>query len=192
MTIGRFALRTVVGGIMMGHGLQKLVGWFDGPGLSGTEQAMAAMDLHPAPYQARAAAVSETVGGGLTALGFLNPIGPAMIIGTMIVAIRKVHGKNGLWLTNGGYEYNLLLIVAAAALAAEGVGSASFDALRGADRHGARWALAALAAGAAAAAATISSSERLRPPAEAAVPPDAGVATDGGAPAGSLSPSEVS
>src|SRR5580704_6087236 len=98
MGIGRLILRTVVGGLMVGHGLQKLVGWFDGPGLSGTEQAMAAMDLHPAPQQARLAATSETVGGGLTALGLLNPLGPAMIIGVMAVAIHKVHGKNGLWL----------------------------------------------------------------------------------------------
>jgi putative oxidoreductase len=161
--IGRVVLRTVVGGLMVGHGLQKLVGWFDGPGLSGTEQAMAAMDLYPAPQQARLAATSETVGGGLTALGLLNPLGPAMIIGVMAVAIHKVHGKNGLWLTGGGYEYNLTLIAAAAALAAEGGG---LDALFGADRHGVRWALAALAVGGAAAAATVSVAERLRPPPE--------------------------
>jgi putative oxidoreductase len=170
---------------MMGHGLQKLAGWFHGPGLGGTEQAMAALDLHPARHQAKLAALSETVGGGLTALGFLNPLGPAMIIGTMAVAIHKVHGKNGLWLTSGGYEYNLTLIIAATALAADGVGPASVDALLGADRHGVRWALAALTAGSVAAAATVATSERLRPRPKASPLLDGGAATDDSAAVGS-------
>jgi putative oxidoreductase len=160
---------------MMGHGLQKLVGWFDGPGLGGTEQAMAAMDLHPARHQAKLAALSETVGGGLTALGFLNPLGPAMIIGTMAVAIQKVHGKNGLWITSGGFEYNLTLIAAAAAVAADGPGAASLDALLGSDRHGVRWALAAVTAGAVGAAATVAASGRFRPEPEVS-PPGSGEA----------------
>lgn len=158
---------------MMGHGLQKLAGWFNGPGLVGTEQAMAHMDLHPARHQARLAALSETLGGGLTALGFLNPLGPAMIIGTMTVAIQKVHGKNGLWITSGGYEYNLTLIAAAAAVAADGAGRVSVDALLGSDRHGTLWALAAVTAGAVGAAATIAASERFRPPPETPAPSDA-------------------
>jgi putative oxidoreductase len=170
---------------MMGHGLQKLAGWFHGPGLGGTEQAMASLDLHPARHQAKLAALSETVGGGLTALGFLNPLGPAMIIGTMTVAIQKVHGKNGLWLTSGGYEYNLTLIVAAAALAADGVGPFSVDGLLGRDRQGARWALAALTAGAVAAAATVTTANRLRPAPEASPPLDGGEATDDSAAVGS-------
>ncbi len=181
MKIGTFILRTVVGGVMMGHGLQKLAGWFDGPGLGGTEQAMASLDLHPARHQAKLAALSETIGGGLTALGFLNPLGPAMIIGTMTVAIQKVHGKNGLWLTSGGYEYNLTLIVAAAALAADGVGPISLDGLLGTDRHGARWALAALTAGAVAAAATVTTANRLRPAPEASAALDGSAASDDGA-----------
>jgi putative oxidoreductase len=166
---------------MMGHGLQKLVGWFHGPGLGGTEQAMAAMDLHPARHQAKLAALSETVGGGLTALGFLNPLGPAMIIGTMVVAIQKVHGKNGLWLTSGGYEYNLTLIIAAAALAADGAGPASVDALLGTDRQGAPWAVAAVTAGALAAAATVAVAGRMRPEPERSALLDNGAAAGDGA-----------
>ena len=104
-----------------------------------------------------------------------------MIIGTMTVAIQKVHGKNGLWLTSGGYEYNLTLIVAAAALAADGVGPISVDGLLGTDRHGARWALAALTAGAVAAAATVTTANRFRPAPEASAPLDGSAASDDGA-----------
>ena len=60
MALGTLALRLVVGGLIAGHGLQKLTGSFDGPGLEGTEQMMGALDLHPARRQALAAAWTET------------------------------------------------------------------------------------------------------------------------------------
>ena len=81
-------------------------------------------------------ALSETIGGGLTALGFLSPLGPAMIMGTMAVAIKKVHLKNGLWSSNKGYEFNLTLIAASFALAADGPGLLSVDWMLGKQRKG--------------------------------------------------------
>jgi putative oxidoreductase len=170
MATGRLILRTVVGGLMLGHGLQKLRGSFGGPGLEGTEQAMGAMGLHPARHQALAAALSETAGGGLTAAGLLSPLGPAMIIGTMAVAIHKVHAKNGVWISNGGYEYNLTLIAAAAALAGTGPGPVSVDGLLGHRREGIGWLSGAVAVGVGAAAATVAVSERFKPAGGDAVP----------------------
>jgi putative oxidoreductase len=163
MTIGRSILRTTLGGLMLGHGLQKLRGSFDGPGLEGTEQAMRAMGIHPARQQALAAALSETIGGGLTAAGLLSPLGPAMIIGTMAVAIKKVHFKNGVWVTNGGYEYNAVIIAAAIALAADGPGAVSIDGLLRRRRSGPHWGIGAVALGLAGAAATLAISERFTP-----------------------------
>jgi putative oxidoreductase len=163
MTIGRSILRTTLGGLMLGHGLQKLHGSFGGPGLEGTEQAMAAMGIHPAKHQAVAAALSETIGGGLTAAGLLSPLGPAMIIGTMAVAIKKVHGKNGVWVTKGGYEYNALIIAAAIALAADGPGAVSIDGILRSRRSGLPWAVVSVVLGLAGAAATLAISERFRP-----------------------------
>ena len=66
----------------------------------------------------------------------------------MLTAIHRVHLKNGPWLTNGGYEYNIVLIAAALALAEAGPGELSLDAALGRERSGPAWALAALAAGA--------------------------------------------
>ncbi|MBO0732318.1 MAG: DoxX family membrane protein, partial [Acidimicrobiaceae bacterium] len=47
MSLARLMFRTTVGGIMLGHGLQKLTGAFDGPGLEGTEEMMAAIGMYP-------------------------------------------------------------------------------------------------------------------------------------------------
>src|SRR5487761_1322159 len=127
MASGRLVLRVTVGGLVMGHGLQKLRGSFGGAGLEGTEAMMKTIGMHPAKYQAWAVALSETVGGGLTAVGLLSPLGPAMITGTMAVAIKKVHAKNGVWVSSGGFEYNLTLIAAAFALAGAGSGPLSID-----------------------------------------------------------------
>jgi putative oxidoreductase len=149
---------------MMGHGLQKLNGSFGGPGLEGTEQAMGGLGLHPAKQQALAAALSETVGGALTAAGFLSPLGPAMIAGTMAVAIHKVHAKNGVWVTKGGYEYNLTLIAAAFALASEGPGPLSLDGLLRKQRSGFRWGVASLILAGVGAAATVAVANRFAPP----------------------------
>ena len=180
MPTGRFLLRTTLGSLMLGHGLQKLNGSFGGQGLEATEQAMGALGLHPAKHQARAAALSETVGGGLTALGFLSPLGPAMVAGTMVVAIHKVHAKNGVWISDGGFEYNALIIAAALTLAAQGPGPLSLDGLLRKERSGTKWGILALVMGVAGAATTLAVANRFRP--------DDGPAADDGV--GSTDPSE--
>lgn len=40
----------------------------------------------------------------------------------MIDAIITVHGKNGFWLTDGGYEYNFILIAVVLGVALTGPG----------------------------------------------------------------------
>ena len=59
--------------------------------------------------------------------GLLTPLGALLIVASMAVAIAKVHGPKGFWIQNGGFEYNLVLLVAALALAATGAGSLSLD-----------------------------------------------------------------
>jgi len=147
MKIWRLLLRMVVGGLFVGHGTQKLFGWFGGHGLEATSQGFEQMGLRPGKTNAIAAGAGEAAGGALLAAGFLTPLAAASIIGTMLVAMHRVHLKNGPWVTNGGYEYNLVLILAALAVAEAGPGPLSLDAAIGRERKGTIWALAALLAG---------------------------------------------
>ena len=136
MGFWRLAARTVIGGLFIGHGTQKLKGWFDGPGLDGTEQMMKSLKMEPARENALLAGATETVGGGLLVAGLATPIASAALIGTMITAIRKVHLAKGPWNSDGGYEYNLVLIASLLELAASGPGKYSLDRLLHTERPG--------------------------------------------------------
>jgi putative oxidoreductase len=160
MEIGRLAARAVIGGLFIGHGTQKLFGWFGGPGLSGTEQMMGALEMRPTKANAIAAGVSEAAGGTLLVLGAATPVAAASLIGTMATAIHKVHRPNGPWVAQGGWEYNAVLIAALTALIDAGPGDLSVDALAGRDEWGPAWALGGLAVGGAAAAAAIALGRR--------------------------------
>ncbi|HEY4824098.1 MAG TPA: DoxX family protein [Solirubrobacteraceae bacterium] len=148
MKLGRLLLRFVVGGFFIGHGTQKLFGWFGGNGLKATAEGFDQLGLKPAQAHATAAGVAEAGGGALLVAGLETPLAAAAITATMITAVRTVHLKNGPWASNGGYEYNVVLIAAALALAELGPGPLSLDAARGHERSGAGWALAAAGAGA--------------------------------------------
>jgi putative oxidoreductase len=148
MKIGRLLLRLVVGGLFVGHGTQKLFGWFGGNGLDSTAQSFEQLGLRPGRANALAAGAAEAGGGTLLALGLATPLASTVLISTMLTAIHRVHGKNGPWLTNGGYEYNVVLIAAALLLAELGPGGLSLDAARGRERSGSALALAVLGAGA--------------------------------------------
>jgi putative oxidoreductase len=143
MNIGRLLLRLAVGGFFVGHGTQKLFGWFGGHGLEGTGQFFESLGMRPGKQHAAAAGAAEAGGGAMLVLGLATPISAAVLTATMLTAIYRVHLKNGPWATDGGYEYNLVLIAAALTLAEVGPGEPSL----GSDWHGPKVALAALAMG---------------------------------------------
>ena len=149
--IAKLATRVLIGGLFVGHGTQKLKGWFGGPGIDGMAQGMEAMGMHPPRRNAYAAGLSETVGGGLLALGLFTPAAASALTGTMLVAIKKAHLANGPWVSNGGWEYNAVLIAATLAFAEKGPGEISLDHALGTERSGVGTALAAAGVGAAAA-----------------------------------------
>ncbi|WP_205699607.1 DoxX family protein [Conexibacter sp. SYSU D00693] len=112
MQLGTSILRAVVGGLFVGHGTQKLFGWFGGHGPDATGQAFESMGLAPGKRHALAAGTAEAAGGALLAAGVLRPVAASALTGTMVTAIRKVHGSKGPWNTEGGWEYNVVLIAA--------------------------------------------------------------------------------
>jgi putative oxidoreductase len=147
MKLGLTLLRAIVGVLFVGHGTQKLYGWFGGHGIEGTAGFFESIGLRPGRKHATAAGAAEAGGGALLALGFLTPAAAASLIGVMSTAIRKVHAKNGPWAGDGGYEYNLALIAIMVALADVGPGDLSVDHALGIEVKGPLVALLALAAG---------------------------------------------
>jgi len=110
-------LRVVVGLIFTLHGAQKLFGAFGGAGLAETVKAMG-----PLGY---AVTIGEFFGGLGLIVGFLSRFSAASLIVVMLGAIATVHGKNGFFLSEGGFEYNLALIGLLAPILIAGPGSLS-------------------------------------------------------------------
>lgn len=155
MKIGRLLVRAVIGGLFIGHGTQKLFGWFGGPGPEGAERMARGLQMEPARESALAGGAAEAACGTMLAAGLGTPVAVAGLIAMMLTAIRKVHFKNGPWNANGGYEYNLVLIAALLGLVDGGPGDLSLDRVLRIHDTGPAWALGALGAGAAASAAAV-------------------------------------
>jgi putative oxidoreductase len=126
--LGLLVIRLVIGVLFIGHGAQKLFGWFGGHGLKGTGGWFESIGMKPGVTMALVAGLSELVGGILFALGLLTPLAAILIAATMFMAIVKVHGQNGLWATSNGYEYNLTLLAVAIGMALIGPGQYAVDA----------------------------------------------------------------
>ena len=120
-------LQLVEGGLVAGHGSQKLLGWFSGPGLKGTAGWLESMGLTPGTPWATAASLSEFGGGVLTTLGFLSPLGSFGTMGSMIMATVKAHWGKPIWVTQGGAELPIMNMATALALALTGPGRFSLD-----------------------------------------------------------------
>ena len=134
MSAGLLIARLVVGLLMAGHGTQKRLGWFGGHGIAGTGAFFESIGFRPGRLFALVASITEVVSGLLVALGFLGPIGPALMLSVMIVAAVSVHWKNGLWAQTGGIELSLFYGAVAVALALTGFGAYSLDASLGLER----------------------------------------------------------
>ena len=124
-SIGLLFLRIPLGVIFVAHGLQKLIGAFGGPGISGMTGMMQSLGFTPPEVWAWVLAVTETVAGAFLIVGLLPRISAAAIAIIMIVAIVKIHGPKGFFMSQGGYEYQMLILGAAISLIFTGSGKIS-------------------------------------------------------------------
>ncbi|MEM8747828.1 MAG: DoxX family protein [Actinomycetota bacterium] len=114
-------LRVVLGVTMALHGLGKAksldgtAGWFD------------SMGMRPGWLHARFAAFGEIAAGAALALGFLTSFAALGFVGLMVVAGWTSHRHNGFFIIKEGWEYVMVLAVAAVAIAIIGPGDWSID-----------------------------------------------------------------
>ena len=97
MKIGRLLLRVSVGGFFVGHGTQKLFGWFGGHGLEATAQGFEQIGLRPGKAQRDRRRRGRGRRRRAARAGLATPLAASVLTATMITAIKTVHAKNGPW-----------------------------------------------------------------------------------------------
>jgi putative oxidoreductase len=130
MDLALVILRVVFGSLMIGHGTQKLFGWFGGPGPRKASGFVASRGFSPAMFWTLTGSASEAVGGLLLLLGFLSPLGSIAIAASMLTAIVAFHWPK-FWAAEGGLEHALGMLTVAVAVGISGPGAHSLDAALG-------------------------------------------------------------
>ncbi|GGC10296.1 oxidoreductase [Marinobacterium zhoushanense] len=120
-------LRVPVGIVLIPHGAQKLFGWFGGGGLQGTGRWMASIGLEPGMLMALLAGSMEFFGGIALLIGLLTRLVGLALAFQMLIAILFVHLGKGLFVSEGGWEYALVLLAAGLSLMVSGGGRFSVD-----------------------------------------------------------------
>lgn len=126
--VGLLALRLTAGGLLAGHGAQKLFGVFGGYGIPGTAGWLESLGLKPGKMWAYMAGGGEFTSGVLMALGLFTPVGSVSAFGPMLMAWNKAHTGKPVWAGDGGAELPILYMASAAALGLVGPGRYSVDA----------------------------------------------------------------
>jgi putative oxidoreductase len=121
--LGLLVLRLVVGAILIAHGSMKAFG--------GLHQHMGMVaKLGMPPWMGYLSTTTEFVGGMLLVLGLLTRLVGLAVCIEMVVAIFKVHLKNGL-VGAAGYEFPMTIAAVGFALIFFGAGPISLDWLFG-------------------------------------------------------------
>ena len=127
--LGLLALRLVVGTIMIGHGYGKV-------SHGGLAQHVARVSSLGLPgWLAYPSAFTEFFGGILLIIGLFTRFVSLAFMIDMLVAMWKIHWKNGMF-GKGGYELVLTLATIAFALIFFGAGPIAIDAIRGGRKGG--------------------------------------------------------
>lgn len=138
--LGLLLLRVAVGALLIGHGLQKIFGWWGGPGLGGFRDQLTDVGFRNADILTYVAAGGQIAAGVLLVLGLFTPIAAAGALGYLVTAvlaeasIARDEARLSAFLTDG-HEYQLVLVVAVAAIILIGPGKYGLDAGRGWSRR---------------------------------------------------------
>ncbi len=125
-------LRVLLGVVFFPHGMQKLFGWFSGPGFGGAMHMFTA-NLGVPAFFAFLAIMAEGLGSLGLLTGLLTRVAAFGIAVDMIVAVYMLHWQNGFfmnWFGNKkgeGFEFHILVVAIALALMIKGGGKWSID-----------------------------------------------------------------
>jgi putative oxidoreductase len=134
--------RIVLGIIFFGHGAQKMLGWYGGPGLASSMRTFTE-HLHLPSTLAFLVIAGELFSGIGLIVGLFSRLAALAIALTMVGAIATVHFRFGLFLNwfgsqkGHGIEYHLLAIALALIVVVKGAGALSVDRL--VYEHVSRW-----------------------------------------------------
>jgi putative oxidoreductase len=120
-------LRISLGAVIAAHGSQKLFGAFGGGGIEGTAAFFQSLRIRSPRVSAALVGVAEFGGGLGLALGFLTAIACAAVAASMLGAIILAHWPR-FWVTEGGFEYPLVVLAALTQFGLAGPGGWSIDA----------------------------------------------------------------
>ena len=112
-------LRVVLGIVFLYHGYLKL---FVSGGFTGTANFFTSLGIPVPVYSALLVSVVEFAGGLFLILGVATRWSSALLLVEMLVALFLVHLKNGFLVSNGGYEFVLVLIAGLVVVFASGPG----------------------------------------------------------------------
>lgn len=125
MDLASLVLRLGLGIMFVAHGLQMAFGMFKGPGVEGFSKMLTDMPVFQPLFWSYIAAYTCLIGGLCLISGFCTRLAIIPLFIFMIVAVIKVHLKNGFFITGGGYEYNFIILSALIALFILGAGKIS-------------------------------------------------------------------
>lgn len=122
-------LRLALGAVFVMHGLQKLVpsAIGGGGGIAGFTQSLTDLNVPAPQVMAWVVAICEAAGGALVAIGLFPRIAALGLLGIMIVAILKVHLRNGFF-APAGFEFPMVLGAITLAIVVAGAGAISLGA----------------------------------------------------------------
>ncbi|GLW94615.1 DoxX family protein [Actinokineospora globicatena] len=122
--LGLFVLRVTLGALFVGHGLQKVFGLLEGPGISGFAQALTQFGFEHATVLSWVTGLTELIAGALLVLGLFTPAAASAVLGVMANAIWV---RVNIDLFAGGVELEAVYAAAAFALLFAGAGRISLD-----------------------------------------------------------------
>lgn len=134
--LGLLLLRVGLGVVLGAHGLQKLFGWWGGSGVTGFKNSLSDVGYQHADILAYVSAGGEAVAGVLLILGLFTPVAAAgalafLINGLLASVSARPHTRTFSFFLPEGHEYQITLIVMAAAVVLCGPGRYGLDARRG-------------------------------------------------------------